>query len=104
MKTSQRSVGPGKSRGRLKQVALISLSAGFTAPKRRPRAYKARDAAYVTGGNNGYYIASLPRPYPRTSQQQKVARVADECGIEKGISKAKLQEAMVSCVGPKMRK
>ena len=85
-------------------MALISLSAGFSAPKRRPKAYKARDAAYVTGGNRGFYIASLPRPYPRNAPQQRVAKVAAECGIKKGITKRELQEKMVECVGPKMRK
>lgn len=85
-------------------MALISLSEGYSEPKHRPKAYKARDAAYPTGGNHGYYIAALPRPYPKTPQQQKVSRVADECGIKRGISKADLQKAMVDCVGPKMRK
>jgi hypothetical protein len=84
-------------------MPLISLS-GYSAPKRRPRAYKARDAAYTVGGNNGYYIAARPKPYPRTAQQAKVARVADECGIHKGIKKADLQTKMAECVGPKMRK
>jgi hypothetical protein len=85
-------------------VALISLAGAFSAPKRRPKPYKARDAAYQVGGNRGYYIASLPRPYPMTSQQRKVANVADECGIKPGISKSDLMSKMKSCVGPKMRK
>jgi len=85
-------------------MPIISLSGAYTAPKRRPSAYKARDAAYTVGGNNGYYIAALPRPYPKTPQQQRVSRIADECGIHKGISKSALQTAMVDCVGPKMRK
>jgi len=85
-------------------MALISLSGAFSAPKRRPKAYKARDAAYQVGGNRGYYIASLPRPYPMTSQQRKVANVASECGIRPGISKADLMNKMKDCVGPKMRK
>jgi hypothetical protein len=84
-------------------MSLISLS-GFSALKRRPRAYKARDAYCTTGGHGGYYIAARPRSYPKTPQQAKVGRVASECGIHKGISKAKLQEAMITCVGPKMRK
>jgi len=83
---------------------LRSLSGAFTAPKRRPRAYKARDAAYTVGDNPGFYIASLPRPYPLTPQQAKVKRVAEECGITKGISKADLQRKMKECVGPKMRR
>lgn len=86
-------------------MALIGGLGGiFSAPKRRPKVYKARDAAYSVGGNRGFYIASLPRPYPRTAQQSRVARVAAECGISKGITKANLQRAMVECVGPKMRK
>lgn len=84
-------------------MALISLSAGYSAPKRRPKAYKARDAAYPTGGNNGFYIAALPRPYPLTRQQAKVKSVATECGLSKGMSKADLQRKMIDCVGPKMR-
>jgi len=85
-------------------MAIISLSGAYTAPKRRPKSYKARDAAYNTGGNRGYYIAALPRPYPLTAQQRKVRSVATECGIKPGIKKADLQTKMVDCVGPKMRK
>lgn len=85
-------------------MALISISAGYSVPKRRPSQYKARDAAYPTGGNGGFYIAALPRDYPKTPQQVKVSRVAAECGIRKGIKKADLQTKMVECVGPKMRK
>lgn len=84
-------------------MALISISSAFSAPKRRPKQYKARDAAYPTGGNRGFYIASLPRPYPMTRQQAKVKDVARDCGISKGIAKADLQRKMVECVGPKMR-
>lgn len=83
-------------------MPLISL-AGYTDPKRRPKVYKARDAAYPVGGKAGYYIAARPRQYPRTPQQAKVARVADECGIKPGIKKADLQMKMKKCVGPKMR-
>lgn len=84
-------------------MALISISQ-FTAPKRRPKAYKARDAAYIVGGNAGFYIASRPRPYPMTPQQKRVKNVAEECGIKSGIKKADLQTKMKECVGPKMRK
>ena len=78
-------------------MALVSMGA-FTAPKRRPKAYKARDAAYIVGGNPGYYIASRPRPYPKTSQQKKVAAAAKKCGIHAGISKSELQKAMKDCI------
>lgn len=79
-------------------MALISLAAGFSDPKRRPKAYKARDAAYVVGGNNGYYIASLPRPYPKNVPQKKITALAVLCKIVKGIKKADLQLAMKECV------
>ena len=84
-------------------MAVISLSGAFSAPKRRPKTYKARDAAYPVGGNRGYYIAALPRPYPLTSQQAKVKKVARECNIKPGISKSALMTAMKDCVSEKMR-
>ena len=84
-------------------MSLVSLG-GFTALKRRPKAYKARDAAYTVGGHGGFYIASRPKKYPKTPQQVKVGRVAAECGIHKGIKKADLQTKMVDCVSAKMRK
>jgi len=83
---------------------VIGSLSGLMTVKRRPKTYKARDAAYSVGGNRGFYLAGLPRPYPRTPQQRKVANVAAECGIHKGITKSALQQAMASCVGPKMRK
>ncbi len=84
-------------------MAVLSGMGGFYV-KRRPRPYKARDAAYTVGGNGGWVLASRPGPYPITSQQKKVRNVAADCGIKKGISKADLQKKMVDCVGPKMRK
>lgn len=85
-------------------MSIISLSGAFTAPKRRPKSYRAVDAPYPVGGNRGYYIAALPRPYAMTSQQRKVRNVATECGIRAGISKRELMTAMKECVGPRMRK
>ena len=84
-------------------MPLISMSQ-FTAPKRRPKSYKARDAAYAVGGNPGFYIASRPRPYPTTPQQRKVQEAAEKCGIKSGMSKKDLQIAMKECVGPALRK
>ena len=72
--------------------------------RKRPKAYKARDAAYSVGGKRGFYLSSFPRPYPMTSSQRKVREVADACGIKSGIKKADLQIKMKDCVGPKMRK
>lgn len=83
-------------------MAIISLSGAFTAPKRRPKAYKSRDGAYMVGGNRGYYVAALPRPYPLTSQQRKVRDAARTCGITKGISKADLQRKMKDCIPEKL--
>lgn len=72
--------------------------------KSRPGAYKARDAAYIVGGNRGVVLSSLPSDYPLTSQQAKVQSVAKDCGIAPGVSKAELQRKMKDCVGPKMRR
>ena len=72
--------------------------------KNRPRAYKAKDAAYRTGGNSGFYVALPPRKYPLTAPQKRVKEVAEKCGIKPGISKAELQKKMKECVGPAMRK
>lgn len=77
-------------------MALISLSM-FSQPKKRPSAYKASGAAYSVGGNKGFYIASLPRPYPKTPQQKKAGGFAADCGIKSGINKAQLQHGM-KCV------
>ncbi len=82
-------------------MAIISIGSAFSAPKRRPKSYKARDAAYAVGGNRGYYIQSLPRPYPKTAQQKRVAAAAKDCGIKKGITKSELQKAMKDCIPAK---
>lgn len=66
--------------------------------KSRPRRYKAKDAAYSTGGNGGFVLAFRPGPYPLTSQQKKVKEAAKACGITSGISKADLQKAMKDCL------
>lgn len=64
----------------------------------RPGAYKASDAAYQTGGNDGFYLKSAPEFDSLTSQQKKVREAAKECGIEAGISKSELQEKMKNCI------
>ena len=83
-------------------TVIKNLNKGFYL-KSRPSAYKASDAAYSTGGNRGWVIASLPRKYPITSQQKKVRDIAKACGIRPGIKKSDLQKIMTECVGPKMR-
>lgn len=85
-------------------MAIIKSLSGIFHPKRRPKAYRAVDAAYQTGGNKGFYLSSFPRAYPMTPQQRKVKSSAQECGIRPGISKRDLQVAMKECVGPKMRR
>lgn len=79
-------------------MALISLAGAFTAPKRRPKVYRARGAPYSVGGNPGYYIASRPRPYPKNAPQKRIAEAARACGIKKGISKSDLMIAMKNCI------
>lgn len=69
--------------------------------KSRPRRYKAKDAAYSTGGNGGFVLAFRPGPYPLTSQQKKVKEAAKACGITAGISKSDLQRAMKDCLPDK---
>lgn len=59
--------------------------------------------ADYSGGKKGFMIKLRPKKYKRTEQQEKLARVAKECGIEKGISRKKLRELMINCVGPKLR-
>lgn len=74
------------------------ISMGSLVKRRRPKAYKAKDAPYRVGGNPGVYLASFPRPYPKTAQQKKVSAVAAKCGIKSGISKSALMTAMKDCV------
>lgn len=64
----------------------------------RPSRYKAKDAPYAVGGNHGVYLAMYPKPYPKTSQQKRIAAVAEKCGIKSGITKATLMTAMKDCV------
>jgi hypothetical protein len=49
-------------------------------------------------------LAWRPSAYPKTPQQVRAGNVARECGIHKGINRAALREAMIKCVGPKMRR
>ena len=79
-------------------MALIAISNALSAPKRRPKSYKASGAPYAVGGNRGYYIAALTRPYPKTSKQKKVGDAARACGIKKGMSKSALMTAMKDCI------
>lgn len=78
-------------------MALVSLS-NYTAPKSRPKRYKAKDAPYAVGGNAGIYIAARPAPYPMTSQQRKVSECAVKCHIGSGMSKSELMKTMKTCV------
>ena len=64
----------------------------------RPSRYKAKDAPYAVGGNHGVYLAMYPKPYPKTSQQKRIAAVAEKCGIKSGITKTTLMTAMKDCV------
>ena len=75
-------------------MAIISIANMYSVPKRRPEAYKAKDAPYAVGGNSGAYIALRPRPYAKTPQQKKAAERAATCGIKKGVSKSDVMKGM----------
>jgi len=83
-------------------MTVIKSLSGIYSPRRRPIRYRARNAPYAVGGNKGFYIAALPRAYPKTAQQRRVADVARQCGIRKGMDKSTLMTAMKDCVGPAM--
>jgi len=70
----------------------------------RPKRYKAKDAPYAVGGHPGIVLAMFPRPYPKTSQQKKIAAAAKDCGIKSGISKSALMTAMKDCIPGKFGK
>lgn len=78
-------------------MSLVSLS-DFSALKGRPSRYHAKDAPYATGGNRGFYISALPRPYPKNRPQRIIGALADLCGIKAGIDKKKLMTQMKECV------
>lgn len=85
-------------------VVLNDVTTAFYL-KSRPDRYEATDAAYPTGGNSGLVIAQKPRDYEMTPQQKFVQKLAnEECNIEKGMSKEDLQNEMVDCIKPNMRK
>lgn len=79
-------------------MALIGISKAYSKLKNRPKSYKAKDAPYRTGGNRGYYVAALPRPYPKNKPQRIIAALAEICGIKSGIDKSKLMTQMKECV------
>ncbi len=81
-------------------MVVMKNLAGFYV-KKRPRQYKASDAAYATGGNKGWVLARYPSEYPLTEQQKKIRDAARACGIKKGMTKKALQEAMVNCIPSK---
>ncbi|MBU0598939.1 hypothetical protein KKF61_08215 [Patescibacteria group bacterium] len=81
-------------------MVVIKNVTGAFYLKGRPKAYESD--GMTVGGKKGFVLSSRPRAYPKTSQQKKVARVAAECGIHKGITRRDLREKMISCVKPKM--
>lgn len=78
-------------------MSIVSL-ADFSKLKSRPSRYHAKDAPYATGGNRGFYIASLPKPYPKNKPQKIVSALADLCKITAGMSKKDLMTGMKECV------
>lgn len=77
------------------------VGTGSLVKRSRPKRYKAKDAPYAVGGNAGIVLAFHPRPYPKTSQQKKVATAARDCGIKSGISKSELMTKMKECIPTK---
>ena len=51
-----------------------------------------------SAGKNGLVISKRPSEYEMTEQQKLFRKVAETCGIKKGIGKKELQEAMVNCI------
>jgi hypothetical protein len=78
-------------------MARVSLT-NFSNVKSLPKRYHAVDAPYATGGNRGFYIAALPRPYPKNRPQRIVSELASMCKIKSGMSKRELMTAMKDCV------
>jgi len=64
--------------------------------KRRPAPHKLE--SITTKQHEGYVLAKYPRDYPITAPQRKVKDAAKACGIHKGISRAALVTAMVTCI------
>lgn len=79
-------------------IGGLTRASGYTAPKRRPKTYRAKDAPYAVGGNPGYYVAGLPRPYPINAPQRRVKEAAKACGIRKGMGKSDLMTKMKDCI------
>ncbi len=79
---------------------ILTTMPGYV--KRRPAPHKLGNI--TTRQHSGFVLAKYPKDYPRTAQQRKVASVAADCGIKKGISRNDLISKMIDCVGPKMRK
>lgn len=52
----------------------------------------------TSAGHRGYTLKRRQKKYKRTGQQSLFAKVAEMCGIKKGISKEELQEKMKNCV------
>lgn len=78
-------------------MSIVSL-ADFSKLKSRPARYKAKDAPYATGGNRGFYIAALPKPYPKNAPQRIIGKLAETCGIKSGMSKTDLMNKMKDCL------
>jgi len=52
----------------------------------------------TSAGHRGYTLKRRQKEYKRTGQQSLFAKVAEMCGIKKGISKEELQDKMKNCV------
>ena len=70
--------------------------------KHSPKSHKLE--GITTKDHHSFVLSKYPRKYPKNAPQKKVASVAKDCGIKKGISRRDLVAKMIDCVGPKMRK
>lgn len=81
-------------------MSILGSISGIAVIKRRPRSYKPRDGGGKSfGGNSGFYLASMPRPYPINAPQRRVRDKARSCGIRKGMTKSDLIDKMINCIG-----
>lgn len=51
-----------------------------------------------SGGHDGFVLKERPSEYNMTEQQERFRKVADRCGIERGISREELKMKMKNCI------
>jgi len=79
---------------------LLKSAPGYI--KHSPKSHKLE--GITTTDHHAFVLSKYPRAYPMNAPQRKVASIAKECGIKKGMSRHDLVSKMIDCVGPKMSK